>query len=1572
MADIITRELGATAKNSPLTNAEVDNNFINLNEEIENTPTIIGNITEDMIGFENRTDSVISFDPTTRVFTLTPANTSFTLYQNGAKIVINSTKTITITDSNAGRYIKYNPVSETLEEIFTYPTFAEDILVAYIAWDPINDNAIVFGDERHTAARDTTWHRHQHLNVGAIWRSGGSISYTANSASAITVGIGAPLELLDEDITHSITHSNTPTGYYQQVLEGTAEIPTVYKDGAYYKQTAPATVPWLAPTAGGYLKYNPITNGTGALTDSVNNKYIVYWLVLTNDTKYPIKAFIGHIQHSTLDSAFSEAFAPDILSLPELAVMYQVVLSTGNYANSVKAVISVIRKAVAGTSYANALTPTDHGNLSGRSAANQHPIDAITGLQTALDGKEPLITKSTGYAKWNGSAFIFVNETYLQSYTETDPVFLASPAYTITSTNISNWNTAYNWGNHASAGYSLNGHTHVINDVTGLQTALDGKANINHSHTLNEVAITQGLTDPGVDRLLFWDDSANTHTYLQADGGLSITGTVMSVNTASTVQAGIVQLENITTSTSVLKAPTSNALKVTYDLANNAIPQAQKGAANGVATLDAAGVIPASQLPSFVDDVLEYNNLAAFPTTGETGKIYVAIDTNKTYRWSGSAYIYITSGAVDSVGGSTGVVTDTDLLTSIKRVDGSGSGLDADTVDGLQASAFYLASNPANYSSTTGTVTSVAVSAPTGLSVSGSPITTNGTFNITYASGYSLPTTAKQTNWDTAFGWGNHASVGYLTSVTWDIISNKPETFPPSLHSLESHSDVVITSNANGEILRWNGTSWVNNTLAEANIAARSLTLTAGTGLTGGGNLTANRTFSLDSTTVTSLANADTAFGWGNHASVGYALNSNIGVTIQGYSSILANTTASFTTADKTKLDGVAINANNYTLPTATSTILGGVEIFNNTVQSVASNTITSTALRTYGSQLNSDGQLVINVPWTDTTYSNATTSVSGLMASSDKSKLDGIAANAQVNVDTNLSYTTAATTGTVNSSTGTNATIPAATTTLAGLLTGVDKTKLDGIASGANNYSLPLATSTVVGGVELFSDTVQTVASNSVTTTASRTYGSQLNAAGQVVVNVPWVNTTYSNATTSVAGLMSAADKSKLDGVASGATANTGTVTSVGLTVPTGLSISGSPITTSGTLAVTFASGYSIPTTAAQTNWNTAFSWGNHASANYLSSSAIGVSVQGYSSVLQNTTASFTTTDRTKLDGIATNANNYSLPVATNTVLGGIEIFNNTVQSVAANTVTTVASRTYGSQLNSDGQLVVNVPWTDTTYSNVTTSVNGLMLATDKVKLDGIAAGAQVNVATNLGITAGTTAGPIVTSSTGTSATLPTATASASGVVTTGAQTWAGVKTFNSTITGSISGNAGTATALQTARTINGVSFNGSANITVTAANPNALTIGTGLSGTSYNGSGAVTVAINSTVATLTGTQTLTNKTAEKLKLNDGYTEEVFAITDGTTVNLDPNNGSIQTWTLGANRTPGQANWAAGQSIVLQIDDGSARTITWTTLAPVWKTNGGVAPTLNTSGFTIIVLWKVGTTIYGARVGDA
>lgn len=130
----------------------------------------------------------------------------------------------------------------------------------------------------------------------------------------------------------------------------------------------------------------------------------------------------------------------------------------------------------------------------------------------------------------------------------------------------------------------------------------------------------------------------------------------------------------------------------------------------------------------------------------------------------------------------------------------------------------------------------------------------------------------------------------------------------------------------------------------------------------------------------------------------------------------------------------------------------------------------------------------------------------------------------------------------------------------------------------------------------------------------------------------------------------------------------------------------------------------------------------------------------------------------------------------------------------------------------------------------------------------------------------------------------------------------------------------------------------------------------------------------------TIVGTsdaQTLTNKTLTDPVMVGTILEDVFTITDGAAFEIDPGNGSIQLVTLGASRTPKATNFLAGESVILMVDDGSAFTLTWSdttfgTSGVSWKTNGGSAPTLNTTGFTVITLWKVGTQVYGARVGDA
>lgn len=96
------------------------------------------------------------------------------------------------------------------------------------------------------------------------------------------------------------------------------------------------------------------------------------------------------------------------------------------------------------------------------------------------------------------------------------------------------------------------------------------------------------------------------------------------------------------TTTDVVSASTLKSAMSLNNVTNDAqVKRSEMGAASGVATLDANGIINTSQLPSYVDDVLEYSAKSQFPATGETGKIYVDTSTNITWRWSGTTYVEI-------------------------------------------------------------------------------------------------------------------------------------------------------------------------------------------------------------------------------------------------------------------------------------------------------------------------------------------------------------------------------------------------------------------------------------------------------------------------------------------------------------------------------------------------------------------------------------------------------------------------------------------------------------------------------------------------------------------------------------------------------------------------------------------------------------------------------------------------------------------------------------------------------------------------------------------------------------------
>jgi hypothetical protein len=320
---------------------------------------------------------------------------------------------------------------------------------------------------------------------------------------------------------------------------------------------------------------------------------------------------------------------------------------------------------------------------------------------TGETGKIYVAKDTNKIYRWSGTAYIFITSGAVDSVAgKTGVVTLAKADVGLASVD-----------NTADAAKNVLSATKLTTARTINGTAFDGSANITITDSTKENTITAGsatqyfrgdktwqtldktaaglanvdnTTDAAKNVLsatklttartingVAFDGTANitvVDATKQATGSTFFVGTTsIANNRASAAQTltGISIDGNSATATALQTSRTINgvAFNGSANITINAvdatprIASSEKGAANGVATLDASGIILTSQLPSYVDDVLEYTNLAGFPATGETGKIYVAKDTNKTYRWGGTAYIYITSGAVDSVAGKTGVVT---------------------------------------------------------------------------------------------------------------------------------------------------------------------------------------------------------------------------------------------------------------------------------------------------------------------------------------------------------------------------------------------------------------------------------------------------------------------------------------------------------------------------------------------------------------------------------------------------------------------------------------------------------------------------------------------------------------------------------------------------------------------------------------------------------------------------------------------------------------------------------------------------------------------------------------------------
>ena len=529
--------------------------------------------------------------------------------------------------------------------------------------------------------------------------------------------------------------------------------------------------------------------------------------------------------------------------------------------------------------------------------------------------------------------------------------------------------------------------TFTVGEGTGI-TVATGSVGIDYAGSDNAILSASAATPVSADQLWFNDDGDNTikRATIADIVALAPQGDI----TAITEGAGI----TVTNGTGPIPS-----IAVDYAGTDNVILEATDDAGNAVGTSDKIMTSNNST------NAVEYHNVSDLPFTNNAGDITgvtagtylsgggssgsVTINHDSTTRSDTTSSSSLSFGgtfdAVDSVStNATGHVTAINVETftmpsnpntnetytlpvaagaantAIINLTAGGSG------SGIKSSVtFSGTANEIAVTESTGNNGSITIGLPDDVTIAGE-LTVSGTGQSSFAGQVTVPATPSAST--------DAASKGYVLSQVggvgkfqggYNASTNSPALTGGSNVALDQGDFYVVTTDGTffSDTVEVGDFIFANNAIAASSTPSASdyTTVIADENIAGAA--------STDGATQKGVAGFNSA-----HFNV--TANGWVSSDIYGGSSTLGIVPSGGSGSTFLRGDGTWQAANNYTLPAATATVRGGVELFSDTVQSTSANSVTTTASRTYGVQVNSAAQMVVNVPWSDTNAGGTVTSV--------------------------------------------------------------------------------------------------------------------------------------------------------------------------------------------------------------------------------------------------------------------------------------------------------------------------------------------------------------------------------------------------------------------------------------------------------------------------------------------------------------------------------------------------------------------------------------------------------------------